>query len=238
MAKKATVAESAPKPNLFAKAKATVKPAPKKPKKGTTYLLPIENGVDPADPESHRKMTPVSKRLHDAISIMLEQDQVRKTAEGKVNTAKGIVMPVAMELVVEDWAKLGVIPDSPLKIQNDKGEEVSLVIQDKSQQYSVSDEQVEQLRDLFGDAVDEIVEQKTEFVLDSKILEEHADTISNALIEALGEDLAMALLQAKPVQRVAPNTITRLAELCQRSPVKILAALEALGSACVRYLKC
>lgn len=239
MAKKA-VAEKVSKPNLFAKAASAQKPAAKKKDKGTVLELPIEVSTNPLDAENHRKMTPACARLHDAITTMFEQDLIKKTAEGKLNTAKGTVMPVAIDLLVEEWAKGGVLPGTPIKIQNDKGEAVTFVLQDKSKQYSLSDEQIEQLEEILGEDAAQLVVEKTEYTLDEGVLAEEGvgEKLSAAIQDALDEDQAERLLKANTVKRLHPTAVARLAEISRKDPVRMKMLLEAFGSSAVKYLKC
>lgn len=238
MAKKTAVASG---PDLFAKA---AKAAPKKEEKqkGTVFALPIEVSTNPDDKERYRSMTPECARVHDAISDMHVQNRIVKTAEGKLNTAKGVAMPVALKLLIKKWVAGGMLPGTPMKVQNDKGEEVTLVFQDRSANAAISDEQLEQFEDLIGaDAAAEIVEDSQVFTLNSEVLEEDGAmaALSKAIHESgLSPDQIERLLVAKNIRRLKPNLVNEFTQKFGKDESKVTAALEIAGSAFVKYLKC
>ncbi len=238
MAKKTAVASG---PDLFAKA---AKAAPKKEEKqkGTVFVLPIEVSTNPADREQYRSMTPECARVHDAISDMHVQNRLMNTAQGKFNTAKGIAMPVALKLLIKKWVAGGVLPGTPMKVQNDKGEEVTLVFQDRSANAVISDEQLEQFEDLVGaDAAAEIVQEAQVFTLNPEVLDEEGvmAILSQAIQNSgLKPDQIARLLEAKNIRRLKPNLINEFTQKFGKDESKVTAALEIAGSAFVKYLKC
>lgn len=241
MAKKVATEKPAPVAgkvgvNLFAKAASTAaKTTPAKKSKGTILRLPVL--VDPATKE----MTEESKALHDAVREVIEADREKKAAEGREKSAKGIVAPVATELLCEEWAHLGCQPETPITVMAADGSSVTYVLSNKAGQYAWSDEQHEALCDMIGpEAAEKCVHMRTSFSLDEEVLNEEGvlEKLNGALAASgLSEEQLGRLLKAESVRKLKPLTITNLTQIVGNDPKKLEEAFSFLGSTLVRYLK-
>jgi len=196
------------------------------------------------------------RAIAEAISAMIEIAGQRKALETREGLFKGRLKAYAEELYVRDFAAVGVEPERPMNLVNDKGESVTFVVQDRSQGYKVSDETVDALTDLLGPgAVAELLYESVEFGFDAAVMAGPAMDGSGRLVQdVMGEELGKllerlqlegvlseaqvdGLLAAKQVRTYRPGVMQRLPEICGRSVSRISDFLAAVGGACVRYIK-
>lgn len=219
--------------SLFATAAAKTETKPTKAKKNTTWVV--------GDPEGDA----VAKAVHQLVELTAQE----KAIAAKKKMAATVVLKVAKTNHVADFCDLGVPPDTPMIVQNDDGEKVTFVVQDRSGQYAAKPEQIDALVQLLGkDAADELTFSETSIGFDRTILaipgvseavEKALQTAINKLVktEKLTGDQAGELITAKVKTAFRPGTLTRAAEISGRDTTKLAAMLDALGSSCTRYIK-
>lgn len=245
MAKKAAPSP-APVPNLFAQA-AQAPAAPKK-SKGTVIRLPADLGTD-------GKLTAEAAELNQAVSNVLEADREKKAATNKENLAKGLLNPHVFNRYVAQYATDGLPPPGPISVVNHKGESLTYVVQDKSQQHAVSDEQIMLLTGLYGEQAHRLLEVRDAYGFNMETMAELAaganaapgETVQ-AVIFALVSSAVVGSTKLSEAQKaniishtrqthVKAGTLQRLVELCGRNTDKLRQTIEIMGSAVVRYLK-
>lgn len=221
---------------LFAKAaeKSSAKKSSSKPKKNTTWIV--------GDPEGDA----VGRAVHQLVELSAQE----KAIKAKKGIAKGIVQKHASENHIHDFCDLGVPPDTPMIVQNSDGEKVTYVVQDRSGQYKVKEEQREALVSLLGpDAADELLYEEVSLGFNRTILaipgvseavEKALERVISKLVkeETLSEDQADELITAKQLVSFKPGTLDRAAMIVGRDTTKLSQFLDALGSSCTRYVKC
>ena len=136
----------AAKPNLFARAAEKSISKPKKKKKGTVLVLP-------KDLNETGELQGESKILNEAITIAIEAKAAMDAAKGRLSAAMGTVHEHAEEGWCATYAEHGVQPETPVAVQNHKGETLTLVVQDKCGQHAIDDNQIELLSILLGEEV-------------------------------------------------------------------------------------
>ena len=219
--------------SLFAAAAEKVEKKPAKAKKNTTWIV--------GDPEGDA----VAKAVHNLIELTAQGDAIA----AKKRMAATIVLKVAKENHVRDFASLGVPPDTPMCVQNTDGEKVTFIVQDRSGQYAAKPEQVEIIAQLLGeDVASDLTYTETKLGFDRTILaipgvsaaiEKSLQTAINKLVktEKLTADQAGELIVASQKTAFKPGTLDRAASLCGQDVTRLAGMLNALGSSCVRYIK-
>jgi hypothetical protein len=192
--------------------------------------------------------TDQGKAVADALHHLTELDAQRKAIEAKMGIHKSIVSKFANENFVRDYADTSVFPETPMVVQNGDGEKVTFVVQDRSGQSAVKDEQKEALTQILGEdrALDLLVEETTFSFTREVLLKEGVMPILEKHLEAAIKDLTKKglisedeqLLDVEQAAHFRPGTIERLGLICGKDSVKMREVIEAMGSACVRYIKC
>jgi hypothetical protein len=242
---KKSVATPAPAVNLFAKAAKKAATEPKK-EKGTIIQLP-------KDLDEAGKLVGDSALLNQAVSDAITASAEEKAAKTKGTLAKGRLMTYAQGEVVKMNAKLGVLPPTPVSVVNHNGEAITYVMADKSQQNAVSVEQVALLKDLLGvDGAAKIVEKRTTVSFNFETMEQQAanvkgktvfdvvaEVVSGALMAdpRLSAEQKESLLLSTEKTFIRVGVVDRAAELCGADAPRIATFFDAIGSACVRYMK-
>jgi hypothetical protein len=222
---------------LFAKAAAKTTAVPKKTKKETIWAV--------GDPTSD----PVAKSLHELVEL----NRQAKAVEAKMGVHKGVVKEFADENYVKDYASLGVPPETPMMIVNADGEKATFVVQDRSSQYGVKDDQREALVTLMGeDAANDLLYTEISFGFNRDVLavpgvqeaiEAALEKTIKKLTDAAGgkpvltPEQAELLLDVKSKTAFKPGTLDRLTLLCGRDTTKMSQFLDIMGSSAVRYVK-
>lgn len=221
--------------SLLSKAKDKAKTAKKssKPKKNTTWAA--------GDPDGDK----VAKSLHELLQIKADM----KALEAKKRIHANVVGMYAEGNFVNDFCELGVPPDTPMKVVNSEGDEVTYVVQDRSSQYAIKDEQVEALEQLLGpDAVEDLLytECTIKFNRTVMAIDGVTEEVDKALTSAVGrmikkgvltEDQADELVEVSEKTAFKPGTLDRAAMLVGRNVTRLKAFLDAMGSSCCRYVK-
>lgn len=221
---------------LFAKAAAATKKdsGAKKPKVQTLWR------VD--DGERGAKVAAAIHTLH-------ELNGQAKAIEAKMNLAKTVVKSHAEAQFVDALASQGVFPETPMLVQNADGESCTFVVQDRSGQAKVGEDQKEQLEQVLGpNGAAACLYEETSFGFDRvllakpgvlEVLEQHLGAAFAALQESgvLDDEEAGALLKAEQRLAFKPGTVEKLPLICGQNAARIEQVLAIMGSACVRYVK-
>lgn len=248
-------------PNLFHKAAKQEAVAVKEaPRKGTTFKLPVETVQDE---DGNTQLAPQTVELHKAIKTVLDENKVAKQAENKQNDAKGKLMPVVLNMFANLFCKDQRVPAGPMTLVNSEGLGLTFVIQDKSGQYALSTEQVNDLKELLGPkTTDNITVTATEFKFNPgtmiepagnieglnaeqvaakpKVADIVAEIVSSAIVncDQLTDDQKASLIDAEQKTRFRKDKLNDLAQVADFNPSRLLMIFEILGSSVVKYLKC
>lgn len=220
---------------LFSKAtaKAVREDKPSRAKKATTWVV--------GDPEKDQ----VAKAIHELVELSAQE----KAIKAKKSMASKIVLKHANTNYIHDFCDLGVPPDTPMIVQNHDGEKVTYVVQDRTGQYAVKEEQREILEDVLGeDAVDDLLYEETKIGFDRSILalpgvteavEKALERTITKLVkdEVLTEEQADALVVADHKVSFKPGTLDRAALIAGRDTARLSALLDAMGSSVTRYIR-
>lgn len=221
--------------SLFAKAAektASAKTAAR-PKKNTTWVV--------GDPEGDV--------VADAVHQIVELSAKSKANDARMKIAKTVVLKYAKENHISDFCSLGVPPDTPMSVQNTDGEKVSLVVQDRSGQYAVKDEQREALVCLLGaDGAEDLLYTETSIGFDRTVLgiPGVSEAIEGALEKAISSlvkkevltgDQADELIVAGQKTSFKPGTMDRAASIVGRDTNRLTQLLDIFGSSCCRFVK-
>lgn len=223
---------------LFAKAKAAAAvPTSTKSKKETVWHV--------GNPETDA--------LAKSVVKLVELDSQVSALNTQMNVHKGILKDHATDQFVGTYVNLGVHPETPMSLMTATGEKVTFVVQDRSSQYGVKDDQVAGLTTLLGeDAVNEILYEETSFGFNRAVLAHPGvmEIVEKALESAmrkltddsngkaiLPQEVAEQLLDVKTKRAFRPDTLDRLTQICGRDTTKVAQFVELMGSSCTRYIK-
>lgn len=221
---------------LFAKAakKSVDEKKSAKPSKNTTWVV---GGTDE------------SNAVAAAVKTLCELSAQEKALKAKKNLAATIVLKTAKTNHVRDFCELGVSPDTPMKVQNNDGNSVTFIVQDRSGQYEAKPEQLAVMGQLLGeDAVEDLTYTDVSLGLNgavlsipgvSEVVEKALERVVMKLVKEklLTGDQADELITAKSKTAFKPGTLERAAMLCGRDTVKMGAFLDAMATSCTRYIK-
>lgn len=218
---------------LFAKAAAKKDSAPKAAKKSTTWAV--------GDAQGERVGLSVKE-------LVLISGQM-KALEAKKSLHSQVVSKFANQRFVGDFAALGVMPETPMKVVNGDGDSVTFVVQDRGSQYALKDEQVEALEAVLGvDATADLIYDETTIQFNRSVMAVPgvSEAIEAALEKAisglvkkgvLDGDTADELVEAKVKRALKPGTLDRAASLVGNDQTRLAAFIDAMGSGCTRYIK-
>lgn len=244
-----TAAKPAAKPNLFARAADKAEKTPKKTKKGTLLVLP-------KDINNEGELEGESKLLNEAVTFAITAKAEMDAAKGRLSAAMGTLSPHAKEAWCATYAEHGVQPETPVTIQNHKGETLTFVVQDKCGQNAIDDQQIELLGILLGEEVAAgLTEVKEVYGFDPATMkqisagpkakkDESVQAVIFELVSAaigkcprLSDEQKEAMFTHNAKTHLKKNTLPRLAELCGSNIAKIQSFIQAAGTAFVMYLK-
>lgn len=220
---------------LFAKAANAVKKTEaKKPKVQTLWR--VDDGERGA-------------RVAAAIATLHELNGQAKAIDAKMNLAKTIVKSHAEAQFVDALATQGVFPETPMTVQNKEGQSVTFVVQDRSSQSKVTQDQRDQLVKVLGEGgAAACLYEETTFGFDRallakpgvlEMLEQHLGAAFEAMQESgvLDAEEASALLTADVRLAFKPGTVDKLPLICGQNAARIEQVLAIMNSACVRYIR-
>lgn len=248
MAKTATKRPAA-KPNLFARAASNAKDVPKKKAKGTVVELP-------KDLNDAGELIGESKLLNESVTQAIKAKREMDAAKGLLSAAVGLLKPYAEDSWADKYAVDGVQPETPVTIQNHRGETLTYVVQDKCGQNPISAEQAGLLGILVGrEVAAELVTTIECFGFDPTVMAQAAggskakkdETVQDVIFKivsdavighpSLSDEQKAGLIVSTSKRYLRKGTISRIAELCGSNTGKVKAFVQAAGSAFVRYLK-
>jgi hypothetical protein len=218
---------------MFNKAAAKKVESPKAKAKGVTWTAGDPNG------------DAVAKAVKELVRLSASA----KALDAQMGLHKNVVKKYADDRFVRQYAESGVIPDTPMTVVNNDGEKVTYVVQDRSAQYNVSDEQKEALTQLLGaDSVESLLYEEMKFSFNRDILAlpgvmdavgSALESVGAALVAAgtLTQDQAESLLDSGKKVAFRPGTLDRVAHICGRDQTRIRTFLEIMGSSATRYVK-
>lgn len=188
-----------------------------------------------------------------AVHELVNSEAQKKALEAKCKIFKGVIGKFAEHNLVGNYADTGVPPETPLVVQNDDGEKVTYVVQDRSGQYAVKDDQREALEGLLGkERTEDLLYTETNFGFSRLIMSLPGvmEVVEEALEKAikrltddrngkpiLTEEQAGELLDVTQKVSLRPGIVERLAIVCGRDPVRIKQFLDIVGSHITRYVK-
>lgn len=224
---------------LFGKVKAQAAPAAAKAKKKETVWV-VGGSAD---------STPVAEAVKQLVVLAGQA----KAIETKQGVFKAVVKGFAEKNYVKDFVAAGVSPETPMQVATTDGEKVTFVVQDRSSQYGVKDDQKEALVELLGaDGAADLLFEETTFGFDRNVLAVPGvmEIVEKALESAirkltddkdgkpiLTQEVADQLLEVKVKTAFRPGTLDRLPLICGRDVNRIEQFLEIMGSSATRYVK-
>lgn len=187
---------------------------------------------------------PASASLDDLIQLTAKA----KVVGAQIDVRKDEVKDYAERRYVEDYVSSGVPPATPMIVQNSSGSKIVFVVQDRSGQYDVKEDQQIMLAELLGQGANDLLYTETTFGFNRDILAMPGvqDVIEGALERALkklvSEDIlsidnAGALLCVDVKTAFKPGTLDRLCQICSNSATTMLQFLRIMGSSATRYVK-
>ena len=162
--------------NAFATAAANAGTAPKTTGKKSDGLVVVVGEVIDG------KLGGADQEVAEAIDEFVSADGREKTAKAEKGMAKSTALPHCLTNFLETFAKAGRCPEKSIKFRTPeikdgegkvikKASQVTLVIQDRGEQYVVSDEQMQTLIALVGEeTTDEIVKHDMTFEFNNDVL--------------------------------------------------------------------
>ena len=220
--------------SLFAQAaasKAATTTAPKSKKKATRWEVGNKD----------------HEQLNKALDQLVELNNQKKALEAKMDIPKRLLSQYAQQKYIDAYADTGVPPETPMQIVNENGAKATYVVQDRSSNYKVKEEQIDALTQMLGeDGAADMICTKTTYAFTEEamtnpevmqIIEKH---LGAAVEELVGKGLANDVLDVlDPQTRTTfkPGVLGRLGLISGRNTTKLGQVLKALGGAAVRYIK-
>lgn len=217
--------------SIFNKALQNQKTEKKTKSKGTTWVVQATETVG------------------QSVKAMRQLAIERKAIEAREKMHKGVIKKHADELYISNYVDAGSAPDSPLNLMNSDGDQVTFVVQDRTGQYKVGDDQKEALNALLGeDAAADLMFTNTSFGFDSVILSipgvmgAVGGAIERAVqelvvSEVLSQSQADGLLTVDQRETFKPKTLDRLVSICGKDTGRVKRFLDVIGSNATRYVK-
>jgi len=229
---------------LFAKVAGAAKVAePKRVSKGTAWKV-----TDPAQ----------VAQVDDAINGFVALDREIKAIGGRQKPLKTFLASFCEDLFIRDFARLSILPETPMNLFSSKGEKLTYVVQDRSSASKVGDDQIDAIKNEFGEEVlAKLVGEVTTFGFNqvlmqdervSSVVEKHLMAAIEELTSPSGKgksaepavltaDQAEQLIEADKKVTFFPGSVARLPSIVGSNVASLKAALEIMGGACVRYPK-
>lgn len=221
--------------SLLNKAKNRAKSDVKKAvKKATSWLV--------GDPEGDK----VAKSVKELVRISNEV----KAKKSQMAIHTGVVSKYAKSAFVEHFAENGVMPETPMKVVNADGDSVTYIVQDRSGQYNLKQEQIEAMNQILGeDVVDDLLYNEVTFSLNREVMaipgvteavDKALSTAVRKLVkdEVIDGDQADELVDVSEKLAFKPKMLQRAATLTGNDKTRLLQFLNAMGSSCTMYTKC
>jgi|GEM_PF-4254368 len=195
---------------------------------------PASQGTTLAIPED------APRKFHQAVDALIRAAAQLKAAGDQKATAKEVLQPLVEELLCQVWCEAGRLPERPVSVQNNRGQRVVLVLSDKTRGAALSEEQIEELRNLTGGRIDSWLEEQEEYQFDSTTLAEPGvrEKVQRALARSgLTKAQLERLLVCRRRTCLKRSIVNELPRLVDGDPGRLQQALQVLGPAVGRYLK-
>jgi DNA-binding TFAR19-related protein (PDSD5 family) len=186
----------------------------------------------------------VGKAVHELVVLTAQE----KAIDAKKALFKTVVENYAERHFIEDYAELGVFPETPMQVVNSDGEKVSYVVQDRSSQYKVKPEQKDALVQLLGqDATEDLLYTEVGIKFNRLTMAKPgvAEAVEKALEAVIGKLVKAGklaeedeLVEAEVKEAFKPGTLDRLGMICGKDTQRIKLFLAAMSSSATRYVKC
>jgi len=212
------------KTDVFAAAAKPAKDAKKAPSAvaGTTLKIPDVAGED----------------VHAALRFFRSAKLQKKSAEAQQKAADEELSPIVLGLFCQAWIAAGGLPQKPYTVVNNKGEELALVLQDKSNAAAIREDLLDAVAaELPG--IRDLVDPETSFTFDTAVLAEPGvrEKLNEAIVAAgLTKEQQNNLLVSKTVYRTRESLVPQLLTLANGDPRRLATALELLQGLITRYL--
>ncbi len=142
-----------------------------------------------------------------------------------------MLRPYALDRFFESMAESGVLPPAPLKVISDKGQSITLVLQDRSASSKVTDEQIAALEELVGDRAADLIYDAGEFSFNANIMAQNSPTggtVQDVVAEAIGDAISQ-LLEAKKISEVQADGLLSYSAEKHFKPQPMARAVEFVG---------
>jgi hypothetical protein len=172
-----------------------------------------------------------------------------KTLDVRKKLHSKVVLNHANKNFIRDFATNGVLPETPMRLSNQDGDQVTYVVQDRSSQYELSEAQLDALAEILGeDSAQDVVYREQVYGFNREVMAVPGvqEAIENALTAAidqlisdgvLTDELADQLVDGKERLALKPGTVSMAAKIVGNDQTRLAAFFEAIGSCATRYVK-
>lgn len=219
---------------FLSKAKSTSKPKTRVEKKSTIWEVP-------------------DGEISDAIEGLTKLTLESKALEGRMNILKTKIKEAAEELFANEYAETGLVPEAPIVMQTKEGVKLNYIVQDRSSQYDVKEDQINELKSMKF-PVDEMIYEENTFKFDREImaipgvteaLDKAVTTAINKLVstEVLSSEEAEALVVVDKKVAFKSGVLNRIGQYIAKVRSKeeraelITSFLDTAGSNFTRYVR-
>lgn len=184
-----------------------------------------------------------------SVREIVELDRKISSIGAQLDTHKSVVKRFANEMFSRECAALGFVPDAPYRVRVDGGEQVTFVVQDRSGQYPVKDDQERGLENLVGvDVADDLIYDEVSYSFNREIMAIPgvAPMVERALEVAIKklimdgvliQEQADMLVEAKSKRSFIPRILDSMTRIVGCDSGRILKFLDVMGSSITRYVK-
>lgn len=185
----------------------------------------------------------------DSVRQIVELDREISSISTRLDAHKSVVKRFANEMFSRECASLGFVPDAPYRVRVDGGEQVTFVVQDRSGQYPVKDDQERGLENLVGvDVADDLIYDEVSYSFNREIMaipgvapmvERALEVAIKKLImdSVLIQEQADMLVEAKSKRSFIPRILDSMTKIVGCDSGRILKFLDIMGSSITRYVK-
>lgn len=189
----------------------------------------------------------------EAINDLVKANTEAKALEGKMNLLKVKIKEKAEQLFAEEYAETGLAPEAPIVMQTKEGVKLNYIVQDRTSQYDVKEDQINELKSM-NFPVDDMVYEENTFKFDRLImaipgvteaLDKAVTTAINKLVntEVLTAEQAESLVVVDKKVAFKPGVLDRIGHYIAKVKNKseraelVNSFLETAGSNFTRYVR-
>lgn len=187
--------------------------------------------------------TEVNNAIRDVKRMMVELDSLN----GKIDLKKSVIKKFADRQYIDNFVRHGVTPATPVMVQNEEGDSVTFVVQDRSASTEVKDNVFEDLVGLLGeDAANGLVYQEHLFSFDREIMSRPGvvELVEKGLESIVAELTEKGLIKddeslvfATSRRSYTPKILDRTLDIVGRDVSRVSRFFQIVGSAITRYIK-